>query len=40
MRDLFELSRLSTAERDHRLSMTRQPMRKRGINCLVLWWGV
>jgi hypothetical protein len=37
MRDRFELPRRSTAERDRRLSMTRQQMRKRGIDCLVLW---
>lgn len=40
MRGRFELSRLSMAERDRRWSMTRQQMRERGIDCLVLWEGV
>jgi hypothetical protein len=39
MRDRFELPRLSMAERDRHWSM-RQQMRKRGIDCLVLWGSV
>lgn len=37
MRDRLELPRLSKAERDRRWSMTREQMRARGIDCLVLW---
>lgn len=37
MRDRLELPRLSIAERDRRWSMTREQMRTRGIDCLVLW---
>lgn len=37
MRDRLELPRLSKAERDRRWSTTREQMRARGIDCLVLW---
>src|SRR5580658_9802935 len=37
MRDVLELPRLSRTERDRRWSMTREQMRARGIDCLVLW---
>lgn len=37
MRDRLELPRLSLAERDRRWSLTRQEMKARGIDCLVLW---
>jgi Xaa-Pro dipeptidase len=37
MRDVLELPRLSRTERDRRWSMTREQMRLRGIDCLVLW---
>jgi len=37
MRDRLELPRLSLAERDRRWSLTREQMRARGIECLVLW---
>jgi Xaa-Pro aminopeptidase len=37
MRERLELPRLSLAERDRRWSLTRDAMRARGIDCLVLW---
>ena len=37
MRERLELPRLSLAERDRRWSVTREAMRARGIDCLVLW---
>ncbi len=37
MRDRLELPRMSIAERDRRWATTRQQMRERGIDCLVLW---
>ncbi len=37
MRDRLELPRMSIAERDRRWSAMRAEMRKRGIDCLVLW---
>ena len=37
MRDRLELPRMSIAERDRRWSITRDQMRARGIECLVLW---
>jgi Xaa-Pro aminopeptidase len=37
MRDVLELPRLSRTERDRRWSMTREQMRARSIDCLVLW---
>jgi Xaa-Pro aminopeptidase len=37
MRDRLELPRISIAERDRRWTVTRQQMRARGIECLVLW---
>jgi hypothetical protein len=39
MRDRFEPPRLSMDERDRRWS-THLQMRKRGIDCLVLWESV
>ena len=37
MRERLELPRLSIAERDRRWAETRAEMRKRGLDCLVLW---
>jgi Xaa-Pro aminopeptidase len=37
MRDRLELPRMSIAERDRRWTITREQMRARGIECLVLW---
>jgi Xaa-Pro aminopeptidase len=37
MRERLELPRMSMAERDRRWSSMRAEMRKRGIDCLVLW---
>jgi Xaa-Pro dipeptidase len=37
MRDRLELPRMSIAERDRRWKITRDQMRTRGIECLVLW---
>ncbi|MDF2116979.1 Xaa-Pro peptidase family protein [Roseiarcaceae bacterium H3SJ34-1] len=37
MRDHLELPRLSLAERDRRWELTRAEMKRRGIDCLVLW---
>lgn len=37
MRDRLELPRMSVAERDRRWTITREAMRARGIECLVLW---
>lgn len=37
MRDHLELPRLSLAERDRRWQLTRAEMKRRGIDCLVLW---
>jgi len=37
MRDRLELPRMSIAERDRRWTVTREQMRARGIECLILW---
>lgn len=37
MRDRLELPRMSLAERDRRWQITREQMRARGIECLLLW---
>jgi Xaa-Pro aminopeptidase len=37
MRDTLELPRLSLKERDRRWAATREAMKARGIDCLVLW---
>ena len=37
MREVLELPRLSLAERDQRWSTTRQQMKARGLDCIVLW---
>jgi Xaa-Pro aminopeptidase len=37
MRDVLELPRLSLKERDRRWAATREAMKARGLDCLVLW---
>jgi Xaa-Pro dipeptidase len=37
MREVLELPRLSLTERDRRWSTTRQQMKARGLDCIVLW---